>query len=118
MKWLIDNWTLLVVVLAVVGCLVFYFKKFVEMPYDEQVKKVREWLLFAVIEAEKTFKNGTGALKLRWVYDKFLERFPTYGNVITFETFAKMVDVALKQMHHLIDTNLNIFYYVNDDNEE
>ena len=36
----------------------------------------KEWLLFAVTEAEKSLGGGTGELKLHVTYDAFIKRFP------------------------------------------
>ena len=110
MKWIIDNWSLLVV-LACAGVVVFmYVKKFVNMPTEEQIAKVKEWLLYAVLEAEAEFGGGTGQLKLRYVYDLFLSKFPDVAKLISFEMFSKLVDEVLEQMRHLLETNLDINY--------
>lgn len=114
MKWIIDNWSLLVVIVAVVVSIGVYVKKFLDKPTEEQIAKVKEWLLYAVIEAESIFKDGTGALKLRYVYDMFITKFPALVNVISFEMFSKLVDEALEQMKHLLETNKDIAAYVED----
>ena len=57
------------------------------MPTNEQLKKVKEWLLWAVAEAEKELGSGTGQLKLRYVYDMFIVKFPSLAKIISFETF-------------------------------
>lgn len=112
MKWIIDNWSLLIVILAGVVIVGMYIKKFIDMPSDEQIEKVREWLLYAVIEAEKQFQGGTGQIKLRYVYDMFVTKFPTLVSIISFELFSDLVDDALEQMRHLLETNANIADYV------
>lgn len=112
MKWLIDNWSLLVVILAVVILGIVYVRKFVEMPSEAQIKKVKEWLLYAVVMAEKELGGGTGQIKLRYVYNLFIEKFPALVSVIPFEMFSYLVDEALEQMKHLLDTNLDIKAYV------
>jgi hypothetical protein len=56
------------------------------------VKNAKEWLLFAVIEAEKQLGSDTGAIKLRVVYDQFLEKFPVLRMWVSFDLFSKMVD--------------------------
>ncbi len=118
MKWLIDNWSLLVVILAAVAVALVFTKRFAELPSEEQQKKIKEVLLLWVIEAEKTFKNGTGVIKLRWCYEKFVERYPQLVAIVPFEVFARWVDEVLVQMRHLLETNLDVFYYVNDDGGE
>ena len=114
MKWLIDNWSLLVVIVGALVCVSVYFKKFTSMPTEEQIKQIKEWLLFAVVQAEKELGGGTGALKLRYVYDAFLSTFPNLINIISFEMFSKLVDEVLVEMKHLLDTNLDIKAYVED----
>lgn len=112
MKWIIDNWSLLIVILAAIFGVVTYIKKFAQLPTNAQIDKVKEWLLYAVIEAEAQFGGGTGQLKLRYVYDLFITRFPDLVNVISFEKFSELVDEVLETMRHLIATNLDITYYI------
>ncbi len=114
MKWIIDNWSLLVVLGAIGGCCFYYVKKFASMPSEEQVKKVKEWLLYAVLEAESIYQEKTGQIKLRYVYDMFLSKFPSLAQIVSFEQFSAWVDMALEQMRHLIETNKAIAAYVKD----
>ena len=85
------------------------------MPTPAQIARVKSWLLFAVIEAERIYKSGTGALKLRFTYDLFVERFGSIAAVVTFEMFSKWVDEVLQEMRHILETNKDIEAYVNDD---
>lgn len=91
-----------IAVLAYVGYLVFSFFK---QPRESQLAQVREWLLWAVTEAERILGSGTGQLKLRFVYDLFIERFPWLARIISFEKFAELVDEVLVDMRDLIDSN-------------
>lgn len=115
MAWIVNNWSFLVVLACAVGVGFFYVNKFVKMPNDEQIARVKQWLLFAVLEAEKTYKSGTGALKLRFTYDLFVERFGALAAVVSFEMFSKWVDEVLQEMRHILETNKDIEAYVNDD---
>ena len=72
MKWLIENWSLLIVLAVLIILVVRFIKTFSELPSDEQMEKIRQWMLFAVIQAEKELGGGTGQVKLRYVYDLFL----------------------------------------------
>ena len=63
-------------VLAGAGYSVYVF---VKRPHTEQLKSVKEWMLFAVTKAEKELGSGTGKLKLRYVYDMFIAKFPWLG---------------------------------------
>lgn len=112
MAWLINNWSLLVVIACVVGLGFWYVKRLRTLPTDAQLSKVREWLLYAVIEAEKYYQHGTGALKLRATYNEFCKVFPSLVNVISFELFSRLVDEALEQMRDILKNNLNIAEYV------
>ena len=117
MTWLYNNWSFLVVVFCAICIVIVYVKKFVSLPSDEQILKVKQWLLYAVIEAEKHYKGGTGALKLRAVYNEFCKVFPSLIPIIPFELFSQLVDEALEQMRHLLETNLDIASYVEDEND-
>lgn len=112
MKWIVDNWSLLVVLVCIGTIAVIAIKKFAALPTDEQLDKVKEWLLFAVVQAEKELGAKTGQIKLRYVYDMFLSKFPALVNIISFEQFSELVDEALDEMKHLMSTNNNIKIYV------
>lgn len=117
MAWLIDNWSLLLVILSCLVVAFVYIKKFKNLPSEQQVTTIKEWLLWAVIEAEKEFKGGTGALKLRYVYNLFLERFPSLSSIIPFELFSLWVDEVLVQMKHLLETNEAVAKFVDLDSK-
>ena len=68
----------------------------------------KNWLVWAVSEAEKVLGSGTGQLKLRLVYDMAVARFPILAKIIPFKLFSKMVDAALKVMNDMIKNNTNI----------
>ena len=74
----------------------------------KQPKKVKEWLLYAVIEAEKELGSGTGPVKLRSVYDMFITKFPKLSVFISFNTFSEWVDVALDYMEELLTDNKDV----------
>lgn len=114
MQWLIDNYTALIVIVAVAVFFYVTVKRLYDAyPSEELTEKIKNWLLYAVIEAEKEYGGGTGALKLRYVYDQFVARFESAARVITFEHFSKLVDEALQEMRHLLETNKNIDAYIN-----
>lgn len=110
MNWIINNWSLLVVIAAALGVVYFYVKKFAKLPTEEQIEKVKEWLLWAVLQAEAEFGGGTGQLKLHYVYDMFVQRFPAIAQAITFDMFSKLVDEVLIRMRKILETNLDITY--------
>lgn len=73
---------------------------------------VKEWLLWAVTEAENYLGSGTGKLKLRYVYDKFLQKFPIFKFLLPFSVFSKWVDTALVIMREEIQKNSKIAAFV------
>ena len=76
MEWLINNWYLIVAAIAVIIAIVVAVKKFLGLPTEQQLENLKEWLKWAVTQAEKELGSGTGQLKLRMVYDMAVEKFP------------------------------------------
>lgn len=101
MNWIIDNWSLLVVVAIVASYIIISGKK-----------SIKEWLLYAVAMAEKDLGSGTGKLKLKYVYDSFVVTYPIISKLIPFNVFSLWVDETLKTMREIIETNLDIKAYV------
>lgn len=110
--FLMGNWYLFIAALAMATLAAAAVARFLEMPSAEQRKKVKEWLLLAVTEAEKELGSGTGQLKLRYVYDLFLQRFPAVAKRISFETFSYWVDRALIDMREMLSKNKAIYRMV------
>jgi len=100
MEFLVNNWYIIVALLALVVMAVILAYRFFKEPI-----KVQEWLLWAVTKAEKELGGGTGKIKLRQVYDWFVARFPWLASVISFKRFSAMVDKALVEMRKLLETN-------------
>lgn len=90
-----------------------YVYNFMKLSRDEKINNIKEWLKYAVTIAEKELGKGTGQLKLRYVYNMFVEKFPKLTNLITFELFSAMVDEALVWMNEQIDKNVYIQNVVN-----
>lgn len=101
MKWLVDNWSLLVVVAVVVGYVLLSGKK-----------SVKEWLLYGVFMAESEWGSGTGKLKLRTVYDMFVAKYPIISKLLPFSVFSLWVDEALKEMRKILEENMDIKAYI------
>lgn len=115
MDFFIENWFLLFAFVAMVVTFVLAIWSFFKKPTPEQMDNLREWLLGAVTEAEKELGGGTGQLKLRQVYDAFLVRFPWLAKVISFDTFAELVDEALEEMRAMLAKNTAVQAYVAGD---
>lgn len=96
MEWLINNWY--VIVFAIIVAFGIY-----TIITDKE--KVKEWLKWAVSMAEIDLGSGTGQLKLRQVYDMFIERFPVFSKLIPFKLFSKWVDYALEFLKTQLENN-------------
>lgn len=116
MEWLVKNWSLVVAGVCVLVGIVATWRRYYGLPRQEQIDSIKEWLLYAVIEAEKDLGSGTGKLKLRQVYDMFVERFPWAAKSVPFSLFAIWVDSALVDMRKILQANNSISTYVNPDN--
>ena len=68
----------------------------------------KNWLVWAVAEAEAVLGSKTGQLKLRYVYDLAVVRFPIMSKVLPFAIFSKLVDAALDVMRDMIENNTSI----------
>lgn len=112
MEFFLENWVVIVAGLAVLGMVIVFIVRFFRLPTSEQLVKAREWLLWAVTEAEKALGGGTGKLKLRQVYDLFVVRFPWLAKVISFEHFSGLVDDALEEMREMLKNNPDVRNYV------
>lgn len=112
MEYLVNNWPIIVAALAMAVVAVASIFNFSQKPSDEQIKALKEWLLYAVTQAEKELGTGTGKLKLRAVYDKFVATFPSLVKFIKFDDFSDYVDEALAKMKDLIGSNEKIKQYV------
>lgn len=117
MQYLVQNWYLFMAAIAVVTVGGYCVYVFVKKPTNVQIQTVKEWLLWAVTEAEKELGSGTGQLKLRYVYNMFIERFDYLASIITFDMVSGLVDEALDEMRKMLSTNTAVQSYVAGDTE-
>ncbi len=75
-------------------------------------KRIKKWLLQAVVMAEKQLGSGTGQVKLSAVYDMFIVRFPIVSKLISFDTFSSFVDDVLDTMRELLESNKSLQEYI------
>lgn len=113
MNFIMEYWPVLVSAFAAVLLAVIVVIRFCKSNRKEQIKKIREWLLYATTLAEKELGGGTGKLKLRFVYDMFAVKFPWMVQVISFDRFSGLVDEVLHDMNALLQTNSAVQLYVN-----
>jgi hypothetical protein len=112
MQFLIENWFLIVVAVAVISVAAHAVYAFMKRPTDAQLSSVKEWLLWACTEAEKELGGGTGKLKLRYVYNSFLSIFPALSKIITFDMISDLVTEVLVDMREILATNNSASAYV------
>ncbi len=93
------NWYWYVAVAA--GVLVIGFALYKIFGID----KIREWLLIAVSRAEEKYGSGTGKLKLVYVYDMFIEKFPKLQAIVPYVLFSQLVDQALVVMRKMLEND-------------
>lgn len=83
-----------------------------------QKHKIIEWLKYAVTEAEKLLGEKTGQLKLRQVYDWFVQKFPFVAAILPFKIFSGWVDIALATMRKWLEDNKQVLNYVENNQEK
>ena len=115
MDFIINYWYVLLAIVAAVAVGGYAIYAFAKMPSSEQLSKVKEWLLYAVTEAEKELGGGTGQIKLRYVYDMFIAKFSYLAKVVSFESFSGLVDEVLEDFRNMLETNKKLDNYVNGD---
>lgn len=115
--WIIANWFLIVALAAGLGVSVWAVIRFTGLPTEKQKVKIREWLIWACIEAERELQSGTGQLKLREVWNKFcgIPVFATAAKFISFEMFSEWVKDALVKAKEMLVKNENLASYVYGD---
>lgn len=97
----------------IVGIAAYAIYYFMNLSKEKQIEVVREWLLYACIEAEKALGSNTGKIKLRYVYNLFITKFKFLSLVISFEQFSLLVDDVLETMRDMIANNKNVENYIN-----
>lgn len=105
---MINNFAFWIVLFVICFGLGMFLGKFVKKSREEKIQVVKNWLLYAVAMAEKELGSGTGRIKLGQVYEQFLLVFPQLQHVISFDTFARLVDEVLVQFQELIEENVTI----------
>ena len=96
LAFLSENWYVIVMVLVLLFAIYYTITN---------KAKVQEWLKWAVVYTEKVLGEKTGQLKLRYCYDMFIERFPVFSKLISFDTFSQWVDIALEFLREQLEKN-------------
>lgn len=109
---MIEDIAVVIGILAVVIVIGYAIYKFTKLEKSKQLEIMQEWLLLAVVQAEKELGGGTGQIKLRYVYDMFLNKFKFVSKIMTFEQFSALVDIALIKMNDMLQSNKQIQEYI------
>lgn len=110
-EFFLENWVLITVAAVAIATGIIILLK--------EPKKVREWLIWACAEAEMSLGSGTGALKLRAVYDMFMVKFPLLSKIVPFTTFQRWVEEALDSFKNwLLENATNQSLFDGDDNPQ
>ena len=109
-----DSGMIITILLAIIAIVVVagFIAWFIKLPVGKKIENIKQWLRYAVTEAEAYFGSGTGEIKLRYVYDKAIEKFPWIEGIISFETFSKWVDEALEWMNKQLQENEKVKQYI------
>lgn len=113
MDWFIQLfWVFAVITVAIISVIGFF-----NLAKEKRVEKISEWLLYACTLAEKELGSGTGQLKLRYVYNLFLDKFKFMSMFITFEQFSNLVDNSLDTLREMLQNNKDIKHFVKGSDE-
>lgn len=118
MEMLVENWYLILAAIVVLAFAAYGVYHFVKLPANTRLRNVKEWLKWAVSEAEKELGSGTGQLKLRLVYNMAVEKFPWIISAVTFDKFSDWVDLALDWMRDQLEKNKDIKSVVTGESED
>lgn len=105
MNWITNNWAVFLTLAAMIVLAYALTQAF-------GFKRVKQWLIYACLEAEKEFGSKTGQIKLRYVYNVFISKYTFISRLVSFEYFSFLVDEALKTVRRLLEENQNIANYV------
>ena len=53
-------------------------------------KNIKEWLIYAVVNAEKNIGSKLGQIKIRQVYNEFICKFPLVSKILPFWLFCSL----------------------------
>ena len=118
MNFIIEHWQTIIGIVAIATVSIVGAIKFINGGKDKQISNLKEWLIYATTLAEKELGGGTGRLKLRYVYDMFIVKFPWLAKIISFDKFSDLVDDALEEMNDLLLNNNAVQLYVNGVEDE
>ncbi len=106
--WIRENWYIFILFIGVISMMAIRVYEFLKQPNKAQLQQIQEWLVYAVAKAEEVLGSGTGKMKLKYVYDMFVTKFPAFAMFISYEKFVEMTEKALKEFKEMIAENPKI----------
>jgi hypothetical protein len=106
--WIRENWYIFILFIGVISMMAIRVYEFLKQPNKAQLQQIQEWLVYAVARAEEVLGSGTGKMKLKYVYDMFVTKFPAFAMFISYEKFVEMTEKALKEFKEMIAENPKI----------
>ena len=103
---------IIVALFIIVIAIIIGIISFCKLSKEQKISNIKEWLKYAVIEAEKALGSGTGQLKLHMVYDMAVKQFPWIVQLVPFDVFSLWVDEALEWMRLQLNDNKAVQTYV------
>lgn len=108
LSFIATYWYLIVAAIAIISVISIKVYVWLKTPGKEQLNKIQQWLVWAVAQAEKELGSGTGQMKIKYVYDLFISKFPAVAIFISYSTFSDMVEKALEEFKEMIASNQRI----------
>ena len=108
LSFIATYWYLIVVAIAIIAVVSIKTYIFLKKPGKDQLNKIQEWLVWAVAQAEKELGSGTGQMKIKYVYNLFITKFPSIAIFVPYSLFSSMVEKALDEFKDLISNNQRI----------
>lgn len=112
MDLLLENYQLILGLVMIAVMIGFCIYKFFTQPSEKRKNQIRAILLNLVITAEKYYGSSTGKLKFSYVYSELITKLP-YLKYIPLSVVEKLIDEALVEMRHLLETNDKVYRIVN-----
>lgn len=104
---------ILISVLAIIGVAASIYRFWTSFPGKTKQENIKQFLRWACAEAERELGSGTGQLKLRYVYNLAIERFPWIATMVSFDIFSSYVDESLVWLNDQIEKNQKINAIIN-----
>ena len=108
LSFIATYWYLIVVAIAIIAVVSIKTYIFLKKPGKDQLNKIQEWLVWAVAQAEKELGSGTGQMKIKYVYNLFITKFPSIAIFVPYSLFSSMVEKALDEFKDLVSNNQRI----------